>query len=574
MASSSGGVSGSPIVRAFRRSAQMGSASQQPDSDEDDDDVQIIDDGNEHISDVESDGESDGDDAGSADQSEQAGRKRRLQHVVDNRSKARVVQWMVQSFEQEGRKGLCAKAIKQFPQQFRGSDKANLGKASDWWSKRETILKVSRVNPRSVRHRQRNIRRSISTKARPGRGPKRAPWVEWLHKELLEEFERLRAVGLQFSNQVLVALAKDIINKSESLFNKDYIDSTDNKKIVDKVDFRWVQIFMERHNIVIRKGCGKRLPSPAKIEYIERTVAFHLGELQRGFQSGELDEDSMENVDETHFIIDMNNGMSLGFSGDECVKFADVVSGGEGMTMIVRITGGKHAEIAAPFMIFQNKDRNYPIRGCADDVPGVSYRTQPKGWTDRQLFAQYFTEKRAHVTRHAGERVIYLDNCGGHNETEELLDRLEKMKAFLRFFPENATDLVQPADSFVIAKIKDYWRAQWNLKKLELIRNNDWQDRVRADGSWSGKLPHPGKHFFLKLAAESVRAVNQQRDSNGLTYARKAMIRCGLALDVDGNWNETQLFPNLQGIIRKYRAHFDGDPVPVPGSTDAQDPDL
>lgn len=194
----------------------------------------------------------------------------------------------------------------------------------------------------------------------------------------------------------------------------------------------------------------------------------------------------------------------------------------------------------------------------------MSYRTQPKGWTDRKLFAEYFREKRAHYTRHSGERTIFLDNASGHNDTDELRSSLETAKASLHFFPENATDLVQPADSFVISKIKDVWRANWDLKKVELIQANNWQDRVRADGAWSGKLPQPGKRFFLQLAADAVRAVNAQRDEHGMSYARKAMIRCGLSLDTDGRWKETQLFPQLQTIIKKYRAQFDGEKVPHP----------
>ena len=57
----------------------------------------------------------------------------------------------------------------------------------------------------------------------------------------------------------------------------------------------------------------------------------------------------------------------------------------------------------------------------------------------------------------------------------------------------------------------------------------------------SGKLADPGKSFFLKLAAEYVRAVNSMKDKNGVSYARKATIRCGLRLDLDGEWQESQL---------------------------------
>ena len=51
-------------------------------------------------------------------------------------------------------------------------------------------------------------------------------------------------------------------------------------------------------------------------------------------------------------------------------------------------------------------------------------------------------------------------------------------------------------------------------------------------------------------------------DKNGVSYARKAMIRCGLGLNPDGGWQESQLFPELQMAINNHQAHFDGTPVP------------
>ena len=35
------------------------------------------------------------------------------------------------------------------------------------------------------------------------------------------------------------------------------------------------------------------------------------------------------------------------------------------------------------------------------------------------------------------------------------------------------------------------------------------------------------------------------------------MIRCGLSLDLNGEWRVEQLFPQLQDIIRRHRKHFD-----------------
>lgn len=84
---------------------------------------------------------------------------------------------------------------------------------------------------------------------------------------------------------------------------------------------------MEHSNIVGRAQSGKLMLSPAKQEVIDKQVAYHLGVLSRLFTSGELSEDDVENADETHFVINMDNGCTLGFKGDECVKYADIVSG-------------------------------------------------------------------------------------------------------------------------------------------------------------------------------------------------------------------------------------------------------
>lgn len=49
---------------------------------------------------------------------------------------------------------------------------------------------------------------------------------------------------------------------------------------------------------------------------------------------------STSNADEIHFMINMDNGKTLGFCGDEHVPYADVTSGGEALTMLVRLNGG------------------------------------------------------------------------------------------------------------------------------------------------------------------------------------------------------------------------------------------
>jgi hypothetical protein len=61
----------------------------------------------------------------------------------------------------------------------------------------------------------------------------------------------------------------------------------------------------------------------------------------------------MENIDKTHFVVNLDNGCTLGFRGDTSVKYAEVVSGRDSMTMVVRISGGQRSMIEAPMLILQ-----------------------------------------------------------------------------------------------------------------------------------------------------------------------------------------------------------------------------
>ena len=188
-------------------------------------------------------------------------------------------------------------------------------------------------------------------------------------------------------------------------------------------------------------------------------------------------------------------------------------------------------------------------------MDGVAYRTGPKGWMDKAVFPQYFAERKVFKPLpNQRKRILFVDNCGGHSTTPELKEALRNSKTELHFFPPNATDLGEPADSFVIQKLKDAWRLRWDKYKMEVVAKQGFTEG-------SGKIPNPGKSFFLKLAVASVRDFKNLRDSEGLGYARKAMIRCGMSLNVNGLWEESQLFPKLHNIISRDRAHLNGNPV-------------
>ena len=73
---------------------------------------------------------------------------------------------------------------------------------------------------------------------------------------------------------------------------------------------------------------------------IERVTTYHLGVLQKDFESEVFDDNLMENVDEIHFVVNLDNDCTLGFRGDTIVKYAEVISGGDFMTMVIRISRG------------------------------------------------------------------------------------------------------------------------------------------------------------------------------------------------------------------------------------------
>ena len=492
---------------------------------------------------------------------------RRLQQVSTIATRKRIITWMVQDESVHGHHGLCVRTITEFPEHFRGQRSANLVRASRWWAQRDKFCNEGEQeiesSPISCSRGRSGGLKQLRTKATSGRGHKRSEWVQWLYPILLDAFERLRKSGVKFSARLLIELAMTSLLDPTSPYTIHSRDSKDNVLLIEKLTSSWLQQFMFVHNIVLLSQTGCLTCSPEKEREIEMHTAFHLGVLHRGFLSGAFNENLMENIDETHFVVNMNNGRTLGFRGDTSSSYAEVVSGGESMTMVIRISGGRRSMIEAPMLIFTNPNSNYPIRGLDDNIPGVCYRTGPKGWMDQTLFAEYFSEPRAFQSDvHSRPKIVWVDNCTGHNMTPQLNVVLEAKQAILKYLPSCSTHLCQPADTFIISKVKDAWTRRWEAKKIELIVANTWQNTPRTDGQWSGKLINPGKRFFLQLAADSVEDVNREVDCDHISYARKAMIRSGMSLAIDGTWNIHQLFPHLQDIIEKYQQIFEGQLVP------------
>ncbi len=102
----------------------------------------------------------------------------------------------------------------------------------------------------------------------------------------------------------------------------------------------------------------------------------------------------MVKMNETHVFINEDNHRTLRYVSDPNVNYAEVSSGGEGISTILNIIGGVNSKIEAPFVIFKNCQRKYPIKGVPDDVPGASYRTGPRTWIEATLFNDWLDQKR------------------------------------------------------------------------------------------------------------------------------------------------------------------------------------
>jgi hypothetical protein len=67
-------------------------------------------------------------------------RQRQLQQVSTKSDRTKVMQWMIDEVNSGSDENIASKAVRNFPELFRGSVKANLQKASRWWKAHKSFL--------------------------------------------------------------------------------------------------------------------------------------------------------------------------------------------------------------------------------------------------------------------------------------------------------------------------------------------------------------------------------------------------------------------------------------------------
>ena len=152
---------------------------------------------------------------------------------------------------------------------------------------------------------------------------------------------------IKFSSKLLIELILSILLAKDSIYHVQSWDPKNDKFLIQKVTHYWMQQFMDVYNIILLSQRENLSCSPKKERQIEMNMAYHLGILQRGFQFKVFDENFMENLDEIHFTINMDNSCTLGFRGDMVVKYVDVIVDGDAMTMVIRNSEGHRSMVEA-----------------------------------------------------------------------------------------------------------------------------------------------------------------------------------------------------------------------------------
>lgn len=78
------------------------------------------------------------------------------------------------------------------------------------------------------------------------------------------------------------------------------------------------------------------------------------------------------------------------------------------------------------------------------------------------VFKEWLGGKRVMAPLPGGkQKMLFVDIGPGHRETTVAPEVLQRSCTKLAILPKNATDLCQPADYFILQKIRTVWRCWW-----------------------------------------------------------------------------------------------------------------
>ena len=166
-----------------------------------------------------------------------------------------------------------------------------------------------------------------------------------------EEWERLRDIGAKVTTYTLLEIVRSAVFLEEAPFPAQMICPQNNQPLMDQIDKHFIERYCYTSMFVQRINNGNKKRSLKFTDQLEKSIAFHLGQIACSFSNGEINEDEFENMDGTHFVFDLDNRKCLSFRGDQSVNYLGIVSGAERMTVVLQVTGVVNSRIASPFYI-------------------------------------------------------------------------------------------------------------------------------------------------------------------------------------------------------------------------------
>ena len=98
---------------------------------------------------------------------------------------------------------------------------------------------------------------------------------------------------MQLSIASLKEISLRIIHDEDSSFGPNHVGNRSNMPIGNHVTMKFVDPFMSGFNIIIQKQSGSQSRSPTRVWFIQKQVAYHLGEIKRRFGAA-MDQNTVE----------------------------------------------------------------------------------------------------------------------------------------------------------------------------------------------------------------------------------------------------------------------------------------
>lgn len=310
--------------------------------------------------------------------------------MLSTTTRKKIVEWLVKDVARHREKFICFCAVNNFSERFQRSVNANptnVKRLEKSKSEISPILRLSldNLHALAITINSKSSHKLVLLKANSGKKRCPRPCVDALHSYLREKFDRLSNLGLQICLSKLQLLANNSVTANS--INKDsanMIVGRKDKPLYLIINQRWVQLFATSQKIVSRVCTGERRLSLNKKSKIEIDVKHNLRALRHFLFSTRMNKKYFFNTDKIYFMINSDNGWTLGFNGETETDYAIIVSKREGFTMLAHLSGSRNAKVKASCLGFKNVERNYPIQCMGDSVPNFFLSDKAKmvgGWS-------------------------------------------------------------------------------------------------------------------------------------------------------------------------------------------------